>query len=181
MKHRLPVLLLCALSISVQAQTLRSFVGPKNSDWKAETIAQHQKGSWLTGVGLTLLGATAKAGYFPADRFWIGAQTEFHGFLSDRKEAGLFARYYLWNGTLISGFAEGGVSYGSFQAWDWDFDHEKPGSPTRYESAKLNAALGLEMTLSRRISIEGVGKLGKLTDAHRFQPSFQASLNVYLG
>ncbi|RAJ94405.1 hypothetical protein LX87_04292 [Larkinella arboricola] len=181
MKHHLLALVLCTVSFSAPAQALKKLTGPKNPEWKAESVAQHQRGSWLIGAGLTLLGATAKAGYFPAHRFWVGVEGEVHGFLSNRKEAGLFARYYLWNGGFISGFAESGVSYGHFQGWDMDIDNETPGSPTRYESAKLNGALGLEITLSRQFSIEGVGKIGKLTDANWFQPSFQASLNVYLG
>ena len=179
MKHLLFVLAGCLFSFSGQAQKNLEWAGLPNPEWKAEVVSQHQKGSWLTGAGITLLGSTAKVGYFATNRLWIGAEGELHNFLSTRLEGGLFTRYYLWNGSLLSGFALGGVSYGRFQNWDNDF--ETPGSPTRYSSAKLNAGLGLEMTLSRRFALEGVGKIGKLTDAGWFQPSVQFSLNVYLG
>ncbi|KAA9357312.1 hypothetical protein [Larkinella humicola] len=181
MKHLFFLLAGCLFSFSCQAQLLQEFVGAKKPEWKADVIAQHGNGSWLTGAGITVLGTTAKVGYFAANRWWIGAEGELHNFLSTRLEGGLFARYYLWNGSLLSGFALGGVSYGRFQGWDWDIDFETPGSPTRYSSAKLNAGLGLEMTLSRRLALEGVGKVGKLTDAGWFQSSVQMSLNVYLG
>ncbi|RCR68562.1 hypothetical protein [Larkinella punicea] len=181
MKHLLFLLAGCLFSFSGQAQKHLEWAGKPNPAWKAEVVSQHQKGSWLTGAGLTVLGTTAKVGYFAANRWWIGAEGELHNLLSTRLEGGLFARYYLWNGSLLSGFALGGVSYGRFQGWDWDIDFETPGSPTRYSSTKLNAGLGLEMTLSRRLALEGVGKVGKLTDAGWFQPSVQLSLNVYLG
>ncbi|GAB3644227.1 hypothetical protein [Spirosoma arcticum] len=153
----------------------------KANDWRAVSVAQHQKGKWLVGAGPTLIGATAKVGRFVANRTWIGVEGEGHALLSDRLEAGVFARYYLWNGGVISGFSVLGVSYGRFQEWDWDTDNEKPGSPELYRSVKLNAAFGLECLLGRRVSLEGVAKVGRLTKVNWFQPSFQGSVNVYLG
>lgn len=152
----------------------------KIDDWRAVSVAQHQKGKWLVGTGPTLIGVTAKAGKFVANRTWIGVEGETHTFLSDRLEAGVFARYYLWNG-FLPGFSEVGVSYGRFQGWDWDLDNETPGSPELYRSIKLNVAFGIECPLSRRLSLEGVAKVGRLTTVNWFQPSFQGSVNVYLG
>lgn len=143
-------------------------------------MAQHQKGKWLVGAGPTFFGATAKAGKFIANRTWVGVEGEAHALLSDRLEAGVFARYYLLHG-VISSFSEVGVSYGCFQVWDWGFDNETPGSPELYRSVKLNAALGLELALSRRVSLESVAKVGRLTTVNWFQPSFQGSVNLYLG
>ena len=152
----------------------------KIDDWPAVAAAQHQKGKWLVGAGPTLIGATAKIGRFVANRTWVGIEGEGHAFLSDRLEAGVFARYYLWNG-FLPGFSEVGVSYGRFQGWDWDIDDETPGSPELYRSVKLNAAFGMECPLSRRLSLEGVVKVGRLAKINWFQPSFQGSVNVFLG
>lgn len=152
----------------------------KAKDWRAISVAQHQKGKWLVGAGPTFIGATAKAGKFVANRVWIGLQGEGHAALSDRLEAGVFARYYLLHGGRISSFSEVGVSYGRFQVWSFDIDNEFP-DPVLYRSVKLNAALGLECALSRRVSLESVAKVGRLTKANWFQPSFQGSVNVYLG
>lgn len=152
--------------------------GPK--DWRAISVVQHQKGKWLAGAGPTFFGATAKAGRFVANRTWVGVEGEAHALLSDRLEAGVFARYYLLHGGRISSFSEAGVSYGRFQGWSFDIDNEFP-DPELYRSVKLNAALGLECSLSRRVSLEGVAKVGRLVKANWFQPSFQGSVNVYLG
>lgn len=155
--------------------------GIKVKDGRAVLVAQRQKGNWLVGAGPTFLGATVKAGRFVANRAWVGVEGEAHTLLSDRLEAGIFARYYLLHGSLISSFSEVGVSYGRFQVWDWDIDNETPGGPELYRSLKLNAALGLECSLSRRVSLESVAKVGRLTKVNWFQPSFQGSINVYLG
>ena len=155
--------------------------GSEAKKWRAISVVQHQQGKWLIGAGPTFIGATAKAGKFVANRVWIGIQGEGHAAFSDRLETGVFARYYLLHGGRISSFSEIGVSYGRFQGWDFDFDNEIPGSPELYRSIKLNAAIGLECALSRRVSLEAVTKVGRLTKANWFQPSFQGSLNVYLG
>jgi hypothetical protein len=152
----------------------------KVDDWKAVQTAQHQQGKWLVGAGPTLLGVTAKAGRFVANRTWLGAQGEVHALFSNRREVGLFARYYLWNGGVLSGFSEVGVSYGHFQEQNLTFFSEGPIHPI-YKSAKLNAAFGLEYPLGRIVSLEGVAKFGKLTDANWVQPSLQGSVNIYLG
>ena len=153
----------------------------KVNDWRAVSVGQHQKGKWLVGAGPTFFGVTAKAGRFVANRTWVGVEGEAHALLSDRLEAGVFARYYLLHGGIISSFSEVGVSYGRFQGWDWDIDDETPGRPELYRSIKLNAALGLECSLSRRVSLEAVAKVGRLTKINWFQPSFQGLVNVYLG
>lgn len=176
-QYLMSAFLLCCLSTFSFGQTGTKV---KVSDWRAVSVAQHQKGKWLIGAGPTLVGVTAKAGRFVANRTWVGIEGEGHAFLSDRLEAGVFARYYLWHG-LLPGFSEVGVSYGRFQVWDWDFDNETPGSPELYRSVKLNAAFGMECPLSRRVSLEGVAKVGRLTKTNWFQPSFQGSVNVYLG
>jgi len=152
----------------------------KISDWKAVSSAFHQQGKWLIGAGPTLIGVTAKAGRFIANRTWLGIEAESHSLLSYRQEAGVFARYYLWNGSFISGFSEIGVSYGHFQGWNWDFDKIEPPQPL-YRSAKLNAAFGLECPIGRRLSLEGVAKFGRLTQVNWIQPSVQGSINLYLG
>ncbi len=71
----------------------------------------------MTGFGLTFLGGQAKIGKFVADRTWVGLEGEVRQLFSQRQEAGLFARYYLWNGGFVSGFSEVGVSYGRFKDW----------------------------------------------------------------
>ena len=179
MKNRylLTALLLGGLCTSGFGQTNAN---AKADQWRAISVAQHQKGKWLVGAGPTFIGATAKAGKFVANRVWVGIQGEGHAAFSDRLEAGVFGRYYLWHG-LLNGFSEVGVSYGRFQAWDFDFDNERPGSPELYRSVKLNAALGMECPMSRRVSVEGVAKLGRLTKANWLQPSLQGSVNIYLG
>lgn len=150
----------------------------KAKDWRAVSVAQHQKGKWLVGVGPTYFGATAKAGKFVANRVWIGLEGEGHALLSDRLEAGVFGRYYLWHG-LLNGFSEAGVSYGRFETINFNIDDFTPNEV--YRSVKLSAAFGLECPLSRRVSLEGVAKVGRLTKVNWLQPSFQGSINVYLG
>ncbi len=151
----------------------------KVNDWRAVAVTQHQKGNWLVGAGPTFLGVTAKAGRFVANRTWVGVQSEWNDFLSFRREAGAFARYYLWNGGGLSGFSEAGVSYGRFQAYNFNIDDPSPDAI--YQTAKLNVAFGLECALSRRVTLEGVAKAGRLTVTNWIQPSLQGSINVYLG
>lgn len=176
-KYCFIILLIC---LSVHVSWGQIGAKTKVDDWKAVSVNQHLRGKWLLGAGPTFLGVTAKAGHFIANRTWLGVEGENHSFFSDRQEAGVFARYYLWNGGLLSGFSAVGVSYGRFQVWEWDFDNEYP-SPPVYYSAKYSVAIGLEYALGRRMSFEGVGKLGKLTEADWVQPSLQWSVNLYLG
>lgn len=147
--------------------------------WRAISVAQHQKGKWLVGAGPTLFGATVKAGRFIANRTWVGVEGEGHALLSSRLEAGIFGRYYLWHG-LLNGFSEVGVSYGRFQGWSFDIDNEFP-DPPLYRSVKLNVAFGFECPVSRRVALEGVAKVGRLTKTNWLQPSLQGSVNIYLG
>ena len=178
MKNRyvLTALLLGGLCTSGFGQT---DANAKADQWRAISVAQHQKGKWLVGAGPTFFGVTAKAGKFVANRVWVGVEGEAHALLSDRLEAGVFGRYYLWHG-LINGFSEVGVSYGRFQGWSFDIDNEFP-DPVLYRSVKLNAALGMECPMSRRVSVEGVAKIGRLTKVNWLQPSLQGSVNIYLG
>ena len=167
--------LLCGLYSTSFAQT-----EDKNSDWQKISVSYHQQGRWLAGGGLTLLGFTAKVGKFVANRSWVGVESEVHNFFSQRQEAGLFGRYYLWNGGFISGFSEAGLSYGRFKDWVWEVEQgQQPPQP--FYSAKLNAGFGLEYPLRKQLSIEGVVKVGKLTQVNWFQPSFQGSVNFYFG
>ncbi|NEU70408.1 hypothetical protein [Spirosoma agri] len=173
--YRLTFILLCGLYSTSFAQD-----GDRNSDWQKVASAHHQKGGGLTGGGLTIVGAQAKLGKFVANRTWIGLEGEVHNFFSQRQEAGLFARYYLWNGGFVSGFSEIGFSYGRFKDWVWDLDlGSEPPKP--FYSPKLNAGFGLEYTLGKRFSLEGVAKAGKLTQVNWIQPSFQGSVNFYFG
>lgn len=149
-------------------------------DWQAVAVAQHQKGKWLVGIGPTFLGGTAKAGRFVANRTWLGVQSEVHYLLSTRVETGVFARYYLWNGGVFSGFSEAGVSYGRFQAWNLNTDGPQI-TPPVYWTPKVNMALGIEIPIGRWVSLEGVAKAGRLIATNWVQPSFQGSINVYLG
>lgn len=153
----------------------------KVSDWDAVSVAYHKKGRWLTGAGVTLIGATAKAGRFVADRIWVGAEGEYNSFLSDRREVGLSGRYYLWESSLVSGFVGGGVSYGRFQMYNlFDIDGEMPPQPV-YWSPKFSALFGLEYPLGRRVSLEGILKVGGITKTDWTQMTAQGSINVYLG
>lgn len=172
------LLLYLTLGISISFGQITPRSVPK--DWNAISSINHQKNKWLVGAGLTYLGLTAKAGRFVAPRTWLGLEAESHHLLSDRQEIGVFARYYLWNGGLISGFSALGVSYGSFQAWNWNFDGSKPPQPL-YQSPKLNAAFGLECPIGKQLALEGVAKVGRLTQADWVQPSFQGSINYYFG
>lgn len=176
-KYLMMSALLCCLSAHSFGQLGAKI---KVDDWKAVQSSLHQQNKWLIGAGPTLLGVTAKAGRFIANRTWVGVQGEVHALLSDRREVGVFARYYLWNGGLLSGFSEVGVSYGRFQVWEWDFDNEYP-DPPLYRSPKVSAAFGIEYPLGRIVSLEGVAKFGKLTDVNWVQPSLQGSVNIYLG
>lgn len=172
-------LLLIAFCFITGSYTFGQSRSENYRDWQALSSTNHQQGTWLVGAGPTVFGATAKIGHFINDRFWLGVEAEVHQLNSDRREAGLFGRYYLWSGRL-SGFTELGVSYGRFQKWDYDIIDKVNTNPI-YNTAKLNGALGIEYTLGRRIAVEAVGKAGKLINTDWIQPSFQLSLNVYLG
>jgi hypothetical protein len=171
----LALILLCSLASTSFAQS-----GNQNSDWQKVARAHHQKGGWLTGGGLTIVGLQAKVGKFVANRTWVGLEGEVRNFFSQRQEAGLFARYYFWNGGFVSGFSEVGLSYGRFKDWAWEFDNNGE-LPKPFYSPKINAGFGLEYTLGRRFSLEGVVKVGKLTQVNRFQSSLQGSVNFYFG
>lgn len=134
----------------------------------------------MTGFGLTFLGGQAKIGKFVADRTWVGLEGEVRQLFSQRQEAGLFARYYLWNGGFVSGFSEVSVSYGRFKDWVWEVDQGSE-RPKPFYSPKLQAGFGLEYTLTQRFSLEGLVKVGRLVQADQFQPSFQGSVNFYFG
>ena len=144
-----------------------------------ETFEVHQKNNLLVGGGLTMLGLTAKAGGFVGKRWWVGAEGELHNLLSTRREIGLFTRYYTGE-RLFNAFIGAGASYGRFQAWNWDFDRVLP-TPPVHHSTKLNALIGLELRISKRFSVEGVAKAGQLTTTNWLQPSFQGSVNYYIG
>lgn len=139
----------------------------------------YQKGRFMGGVGATFFGLTAKAGGFVQNRLWIGAEGELHEFLSSRKEAGLFARYYPWNGQLTT-FVETGISYGQFGYWNFDIDNEYP-DPWGGKSAKVNVGMGIEYRINNRFGIEILAKVGKLTATNWIQPSFQGSVNISFG
>ena len=149
-----------------------------DSSNQKSTFAQHPKGTWLLGVGATYIGLTAKGGAFATNRLWVGAEAEIHDLLTERREVGLFTRYYAGKGKAHL-FVGTGVSYGAFKEFSWDIDDYTP--PQTYHSVKLNALAGLEIHLNRRLSIEGVAKVGWLTQASGFLPSVQGSVNVLLG
>lgn len=145
---------------------------------KEKLTAVHPKGTWMVGAGATFLGFTAKGGNFLTERIWLGGEAEFHDFFTARKEVGMMARYYSGKGRVRT-FSSAGVSFGAFKdSWP-DFDNPKP--PTIYDSFKLNASLGLEIQLTKRVSMEGVLKLGQLTKVNWTLPSVQGSFNVALG
>jgi hypothetical protein len=167
--------LLCSFYSTSFAQ-----IGDKDSDWQKVSSASHQKGVWLAGGGILLFGATAKVGKFVANRTWIGLGSELYAFFSQYQEAGLFGRYYLWNGGFVSGFSEAGLSYGRYKDWVWEVEHGSQ-APQPFYSPNVSGGFGLEYTLRRRISLEGVARVGRLTQANRFLPSFQGSVNFYFG
>lgn len=164
-------LLLCLSSTLVLGQDV-----PKP---KRPMPVEYSKGRLMGGAGITFVGATAKIGGFVRDRLWLGAQGELHAALSYRAEAGLFARYYPWNGRLTT-FAETGVSYGRFDPWDFDFDGVRP-DPWSGASPKLNLGAGIEYRITERFGLEAVAKAGALTATKWIQPSFQGSLNYTFG
>lgn len=173
MKYRywLTVVLLWVVRTTTFGQT-----GNKDKDWRVISKAYHQKDQWLIGGGCTLLGLTAKAGKFVANRTWVGLSGELTALSESRIEAGVFSRYYLWAGGLASGFAEAGVSYGRFREFV-DSDSVRP--PRLSYSPKLTAGFGLEIPLHRQVALEGVAKIGRLTETNWVQPGFQGSLNIY--
>ncbi len=167
--------LLIMLSATLsQAQTETE--SPASSKEKLSSF--HPKGSWLLGAGATFLGLTAKGGVFAADQLWLGVEVERHKLFSTRQEIGFVPRYYVGK-SRMHGFAGAGVSYGYFRTDSWDFDNPRP--PKIYHSVKLNTLAGAEVHLTRRISIEGVAKMGWLTEASGWLPSVQGSINVLLG
>lgn len=163
--------LVCNCHVDSFAQT-----GDSDKDWKVVSIANHQKGQWLIGGGGTVFGATAKAGTFVADRTWIGLSGEATIFSEARLELGAFARYYLWEGGFVSGFTEAGVSYGKFREL---LDSDDVGPPRLAYSPKLTAGFGLELPIYRRVSLEGVARIGQLTKTNWIQPSFHGTINFY--
>lgn len=169
------VSLLIMLSATLsQAQTeAKSPASPKE-----KLSSFHPKGSWLIGAGATYLGLTAKGGVFAANQLWVGVEAEKHKLFSRRREVGLASRYYFGKG-MMHGFVGAGASYGYFRFTSWDFDNYEP--PKIYHSFKLNALAGAEIHLTRRVSIEGVAKMGWLTEASGCLPSVQGSINVLLG
>lgn len=171
-------LLLCCMTTASYGQ-----IGTKDkvSDWEAVSVAYHKKGRWMTGGGLTLVGATVKVGRFVANRIWVGAEGDYNSFFADRREVGVFGRVYLWESSLVSGFVGAGASYGRFQAYNlFDIDGEMPPQPV-YWSPKLSSLFGLEYPIGRRVSLEGVLKVGGITKTDWTQLSAQGSVNVYLG
>ncbi|GAB3747101.1 hypothetical protein [Spirosoma pomorum] len=151
-------------------------IGDTDEDWRVISVANHQKGQWLVGGGGSVVGLTAKAGKFVANRTWIGLSGEATVFSEARLELGAFARYYLWEGGFLSGFAEAGVSYGQFREI---LDSDDVGPARHLYSPKLTAGFGIELPIYRRVSLEGVSRLGQLTAANWVQPSFQGSINFY--
>ena len=166
-------LLFITFSVTIgQAQTETEF------PIKEKVNSFHPEGSWLLGAGATYLGLTAKGGVFAADQLWVGAEAEKHNFLSERREVGLASRYYVGKGRM-HGFLGTGVSYGYFKFDSWVIDNYE--QPKTYHSIKLNTLAGAEIHLTRHISIEGVAKMGWLTEASGYLPSVQGSINVLLG
>ncbi|WP_077921421.1 hypothetical protein [Spirosoma sp. 209] len=176
MKNRY-VLLACLLGMLAgrsQAQTAAD-QPIQDSEWKSVAALHQQKGNWMVGAGLTLLGATARGGRFIANRTWVGVEAEYHSLIALRREGGVFARYYLWSGSFVSGFVGGGVTYGWYHDRVFNLDGSSLNDPAPYYSPKLNALVGVEYALGRRFSIEGVAKYGKLTRNGSEQPSLQGS------
>ncbi|NEU70327.1 hypothetical protein [Spirosoma agri] len=103
-----------------------------------------------------------------ANRAWLGVEGEIHSLLTERREAGLFGRYYLWNGGFV-GFTEVGLSYGRFQQRSIFAD--PPLDYPLYRTTKLSAAFGLAYLVGRRVSLEGVFKVGKASGTDWIQPS----------
>ncbi len=124
---------------------LSATLGKAQTETKSleEPSSFHPKDTWLVGAGATYLGLTAKGGMFAADQLWLGAEAEITNFLSKRREAGLFSRYYVGKG-MMQGFVGAGVSYGYFRFGSWDIDNPRP---TRtYYSFKLNALAARKFT-----------------------------------
>ena len=169
------------LSFSLQAQN-SALIRRQNTDkFKASMKQmQYQRGQQMGGIGLTFLGLSAKYGAFAAKNWWWGAEVETHILLSNRIEAGIFTRYYGTRGGVVSTFAETGISYGKFSKWNFK---PNPDSPVPYngQSFKLNGAIGMEIHCSKLIGLEGVMKVGRLTETNWWQPSFQASVNCHVG
>lgn len=140
----------------------------------------YRQGTWLLGAGITLVGMTAKCGIFATNHLWIGVEAEKHNFLSKRREAGLFTRYYVGKGNL-RGFVGTGLSYGRFESFYMWGDEPSADPKEVYHDVKMNALAGVEVQLYRRLTVEGVAKIGRLTQTNWYQPSFQCSFNVPLG
>lgn len=141
---------------------------------------KYPKNHWLVGAGVTIVGLTAKTGKFMTNQWWIGAEAEIHNFLTTRQEVGLFTRYYTGK-RRANGFVGTGLSYGHFQGKKMKFDEPAEALLTNHRSLKMSLLAGLDVRLTKRVSIEGVAKIGQLTKFNWTQPSLQGSINVYLG
>ena len=131
--------------------------------------------TFLVGGGFSFFGLNAKSGIFVGNNLLLGINGETHNLLSTRKEVGIFGRKYI-NKNRLSFFAEMGASYGSFQIWDLDIDHEKPDTEF-YKELKLNGGLGAEIRLTPKISIEGAAGMGKIMNGGWWAPSLRSSVN----
>lgn len=145
---------------------------------KENLTAVHPKGTWLVGVGGTFIGLTAKGGSFLTERLWLGGELETQSFFTTRREVGVLTRYYVGKGELRA-FVGTGVSYGSFKDSWADFDNPMPS--IKHYSYKLNVSTGLELQLTKRISVEGVLKVGQLTKVNWTLPTVQGSFNFAFG
>jgi hypothetical protein len=130
----------------------------------------------MVGAGPTFFGANLKGGIFLQKHFLLGGSMEIHELFSSRKEAGFFLRKYV-NSNIFSVFLQAGSSYGSFQMWDMDIDHEKPGTPPLYHRWKLNGVAGAEIRISPLISIEGEVGIGRIMNTDWWAPSIRSSVN----
>lgn len=153
---------------------------PLNAQDKSWLKESTPSGTFLIGGGLNFLGFNAKTGVFLKKDVMVGLEGEVHHFLSTRKEAAVFARKYL-NRNRLSFFVQGGVAYGTFELWNFDFDIDTPPAEEKpksfYKELKLNAAAGGEIKLNRRFSLEGAVGCGKILNSDWWAPSIRTSLN----
>ena len=176
MKIILVFVLVMVAVITGQAQTnLQLQLSSEN-----ELFIKRPKYRWLVGAGITLVGLTAKTGRFMNDKWWIGTEAEIHNFLTTRQEIGLFTRYYT-GVRRANGFVGTGLSYGQFRGRKMRSDEPAEALLTDHRSLKMSVLAGLEIRLTKRVSMEGVAKAGQLTKFDWTQPSLQGSINVYLG
>ncbi len=149
------------------------------SEYNSELPLLHQPKQILLSGGVTMYGSSVRVGYFPKKHWWIGTEGELHFLFSTRREAGIFTRYYTGSLKSVNAFIGTGISYGHFKMLNFNIDDPRPDE--EYSSPKINALVGLELRLSRTISLEGVIKAGKLTQVNWTLPSLQLSANIYLG